>query len=403
MKILQTLLLTLLIVTANLLAETEYFFPHYGDGDGLSMVFTFENPTDMEARVDVDIFDSNGNLQKLDFVGYGLKDSFYADLEPQGSLTMKTRGNSNPLKVGFVRVQSENDNVTGVAIFQYAWGGETSILPVKAKRRFVLPFEKNSSLDIGLAICRKAKNPIDIELYDTSGNLVDYVYYDPSSFHSAAFSAELFGPVSTSNGTILLKSDSPFAPMGLRFGNGVLASLPSDEAKETSQYWAEKMLETSSFWYFYYTISSTSSNTYTMWQVGEEIGSTPEYSAYGNDEWGDPAIARWVSDIGELFMLDPSIVFDYAYTYTFTSDHEIEGCMYMRDKDTGDLGTCWPLTGNKFVYSSISTEQETAPRSKSENRIEEESEMYKKFVPVISSGPVKEAFDRLADQISPGS
>ena len=402
MKFSKIFFLSFLISVTFAQAETFFSFPHYGDGAGLSMSFTFENPTDMEATVHVSIYDSAGNLASLTFVGYGTYSNFNFDLEPQGSLTLKTTGTSNPLKVGDILVESDNDNITGVAIFQYASGGETSILPVEPKKRFVLPFEKNNNMDLGLAISRVWSVPVELELYNEDGDLVDYVYYNPPGYHSAAFSAEIFGTVPISKGSLLLKSTKPFAPMGLRFGNGVLASLPSDEAKEISQYWAEKMLETSTFWFFYYTIgSSTSTNTYNMVQVVDFEEENPEYKAFGDDEWGDPAIAAWFSSLGKLYMLDSSFIFDYAYTFNFTSDDEIEGCMYMRDKDTGDLGTCYPLTGERFIFSPSSAEQDLRIQDKSENRRDKEFEMYEKFVPVTSSGPVKEAFDNLAEQISP--
>jgi hypothetical protein len=396
LKILKLSILFLFFVSAMVQAETLFYFPHYGDGDGLSMVFTFENPTDMEARVYVYNYDSDGNLTPLEYVGYDSYTCFFKDLEPHGSLTLKTTGTSNPLKVGYVMVQSDNDNITGIAIFQYASGGETSVLPVKAKKRFVLPFEKNSSMDMGLAICREAIVPIDIELYNPYGDLVDEVTYNPSTYHSAAFSAEIFGTVSISNGIVLLKSESPFAPMGLRFGNDVLASLPSDEAKESSQYWAEKMCEPSGFWYFDYTISGTYTNIYSMYQAAEFIGYSADYMAIGMDEWGEDVIASWDEGEGQIFFLDQSLSFDYAFIFDFTSDNLLEGCMHLRDIDTGALGTCYAFSGERFVYTPVATEK--APRITVDpaTRKAHENRMLRDFTPVITSGPLKETFDLLA-------
>lgn len=234
MKTSKLFLLILFLTSSILQAESLFYFPHYGDGDGLSMSFTFGNPSNTDARINVNVYDSNGNEAQLNYVGHGPLGNFYTDLEPHGSLTVKTDGSSSPLKVGYVKVQSDNDDVTGVAIFQYAWGGETSILPIKAGKEFVLPFEKNSNMDLGLAICREQLEPIEIRLYNSSGVLADFVSYDPSGYHFAAFSAEIFGNVSVTNGIVVLKSDEPFAPMGLRFGNGVLASLPADSPAETT-------------------------------------------------------------------------------------------------------------------------------------------------------------------------
>jgi len=232
LKLLKLFILIIFLSSSILQAETVFYFPHYGDGDGLSMSFTFENPSETAARVNVEVYDSNGNTAELRYTGYGSYGNFYTDLAPHGSFTMKTDGSSSPLKVGYVKVQSTNDEVTGVAIFQYAWGGETSILPVNAGEKFVLPFEKNNNMDIGLAICREQLDPVQIKLYDSQGNLEEQVSYDPSGYHSAAFSSEIFGNVTVTDGMLVLESEGDFAPMGLRFGNGVLASLPADYPSE---------------------------------------------------------------------------------------------------------------------------------------------------------------------------
>jgi len=388
----------LFLFSAFAQAETIFYFPHYGDGDGLSMVFTFENPSNMNARVNVEVSDTNGNMTQLNYLEYGLLGDYYFDLEPKGSLTLKTLGSSIPLKTGFIRVQSDNDNVTGVAIFQYAWGGETSILPVKAKKRFVLPFEKNSNLDLGLAFCREQRIPVEINLYNTSGGLVDYAFYDSPGYQYAAFSDEIFGLVPISEGTIILESEGFFAPMGLRFGNGVLSSLPSDEAKETSHYWAYKLSEPSGFWFFDYTIGSVTTNTYAMYQIADIESSSFKYVAIGIDEWGDFVMGGWTQSFNEIYFLDTSILFDYAYTFSFVSDDEVEGCMYMRDQDTGNLGTCWPLYGARFIYDPASAEITPSLSLDSTIREKKEGDLIRSFKPEITSGHLKETFDILANQ-----
>ena len=197
------------------------------------MSFTLENPSNTVAHVNVYVRDSDGHKAQLNYIGAGTYDDFWVDLPAKGSITIKTDGSSSPLKVGYIRVQSTNDEVTGVAIFQYASGGETSILPVKAKKEFVLPFEKNNNMDLGLAICREQLEPITIKLYDSAGDLADQVSYDPAGYHSAAFSAEIFDHT-VSDGMVVLESTQPFAPMGLRFGNGILASLPAKGPEEVT-------------------------------------------------------------------------------------------------------------------------------------------------------------------------
>jgi hypothetical protein len=271
---------------------------------------------------------------------------------------------------------------------------------VKPKKRFVLPFEKSSNLDLGLAICRESFAPIEIKLYDQEGNLADQVTYNPPAYHSAAFSFEIFGPVSISAGIVILESEGLFAPMGLRFGNGVLAGLPVDEAKDTSQYWAEKMCEPSGSWFFDYTISTVSTKRYTMYEVAQAFQTDPKYVAYGRDQY-DGEVIIGLTDENQLLLVDPSIVFDYVYSFTFTSDNNVAGCMYMRNQDSGALGTCWPLSGRRIFNALHSSEQFPNKRTDSISRIAEEETMFKGFVPAVPAGSLTRAVDRLMNQASP--
>jgi len=45
------LLLSLFILPIPVLGNTDFYFPHYADGDGCSMLFTFENPSETAARI----------------------------------------------------------------------------------------------------------------------------------------------------------------------------------------------------------------------------------------------------------------------------------------------------------------------------------------------------------------
>ena len=227
------LLIILYISPIPVLGSTDFYFPHYADGDGCSMLFTFENLGETTAQVDIRIYDSAGSPSTLGF-GHKYRSPLLVTLPPQGSLTIKSDGKSNPLKTGYVRVQSEQDEISGVAVFQYAWGGETSVLPVEPSRRFCLPYERSSVMDIGLAMIRPEGVPVQIKLYSEQGHLLAQEFYNPSTIHSGHFSEEIFGPEAPFiNGMLVLESEARFAPLGLRFGDSILAGLPVKPFRET--------------------------------------------------------------------------------------------------------------------------------------------------------------------------
>ena len=202
------------------------YFPHYGDGEGLRMIFVVSNYSDAVATGTLSVYDTSGDLAPLSFEN-GAASVVDLTLPPDSSKVLRTQGTSDPLRTGFVRVDLDQEEVSGVAIFQFASGVEASVLPSQLGTRFALFVERSSGLDTGIAIYRETPNPINLKLYDTDGNLVDERTFDFPGSQAARFVTQLFPDLaSVLQGSLLVESDGPFALLGLRFGGTILSTIP---------------------------------------------------------------------------------------------------------------------------------------------------------------------------------
>ena len=169
--LLRCILVVLIAAHAYVHART-FYFPHYGDGDGLRMTFVVSNYSDATATGTLRVYNMAGELASLPFED-GTVSTVALALAPDSSTVLRTRGISDPLRTGFVRVDLNQEEVSGVAIFKFASGLEASVLPSQTGKRFALFVERSSSLDTGIAVYRETTSPIHLKLYDSSGTLVD--------------------------------------------------------------------------------------------------------------------------------------------------------------------------------------------------------------------------------------
>lgn len=203
-----------------------FYFPHYGDGSGLSMVFSNSNLAEATATGSMSVFDPAGLPQELPFA-VGAESVVDLSLEPNATAVLRTDGNSAPPKSGYVRVDLDQGDVTGTAIFQFSDGREASVLPASTGRNFSIFVERSPTLDTGIAIFRTSVDPVQLTLYDLDGEQVASREYAFEGLQQAVFLSQLFAVPENFQGLLVLQSESEFAPFGLRFGQGVLSTLPS--------------------------------------------------------------------------------------------------------------------------------------------------------------------------------
>jgi hypothetical protein len=204
-----------------------FFFPHYADGDGFSMKLVISNHSESRARGWLSVFGSDGRIRPLPF-DVGETGRVELDLAPHATIALSTNGTSAPIRTGYIEVNADQDAISGLAIFKHANGTEAGIFPAAAGTEFSLYVERTPFMDTGLAVCSLKPTTILLRLFDLNGQLIDTASYDPGGvFQQARFVSQLLRLPPLFQGTLSLKSDGPFVPLGLRFGENVLASLPA--------------------------------------------------------------------------------------------------------------------------------------------------------------------------------
>ncbi len=207
--------------------QKTFYFPHFGDGGGLSTLFVITNPSATAATGTITFYDPAGSLQSVPLIS-GSISSLPLSLAPHSSARFETRGTSNPVKSGYVQVQVSSGDVGGVAIFKFQNGMEASVLPVTAVRSFWVYVERSAGIDTGIAMCRSGSNPVNLTLFNSGGSQVASGTIPVAGKQGARFLGEIFASLpQTFTGHLLLESTADFSAIGLRFGGSVLSTLPS--------------------------------------------------------------------------------------------------------------------------------------------------------------------------------
>lgn len=248
--------LAVLFAAQTYVQAKTFHFPHYGDGDGLRMTFVVSNYSDATATGSLSVYDPYGKRSRLPFENETVSDVALT-LAPNSSVILRTQGTSAPLKTGFVRVYLDQEEVSGVAIFKFTSGLEASVLPSQTGKRFGLFVERSSGLDTGIAVYRETDQPINLKLYDREGTLVDerpfeFTGSQGPQVQGARFLSELFPDLAAVfQGSLIVVSDGPFALLGLRFGGGILSTIPvtpltEDDVDSFAKRWSH--LEPQPWW-----------------------------------------------------------------------------------------------------------------------------------------------------------
>lgn len=201
-------------------------FPHLGDGRGLSMRFLISNPTERSAAGRLRIHDSNGDPVELTFSDRQTSEIDLV-LPPFSTEVLTTAGISDPVQSGYAVLESGDSQLTGVATFEFLTGSQASVAGGPANRNFALFVERSDTLDTGIAARRFSDRTIALSLYDLQGQLVGAQDWNPNGVHGARFISELFDLPAHFRGSLTMESEGDFAAVGLRFGKGLLSTIPA--------------------------------------------------------------------------------------------------------------------------------------------------------------------------------
>lgn len=99
-------------------------------------------------------------------------------------------------------------------------------------------------------------------------------------------------------------------------------------------------------WSFTYTIISTFTDRYTFTSV--QAGSNGEWLALGTGQFGDPAAGMYVPSANQWAVLDPGIIIDQFYTFTFSDLNHVSGCYYqINPPGSTNLSRCYSMFGSR--------------------------------------------------------
>ncbi len=217
--------------------ETILYFPDYVDGGGWSVQLVLSNvDPEAAAEVQVDAYDPDGQ-PVLD-----LFDSDWTlEIPALGSRVLKSAG-SGAIRRGWIQVQTGSAAVSGLLTYRDAQSGiEVGVKPVELGSQFALFVEESPSVGAGVAVFKPDAPPrLELRIRGEEGNdPLEGGFVPWGDFHQAArtlpewFAAEGVdtGFLGDFRGLLFLETEdeSPFAPLGLRFGKGTssLSAVPA--------------------------------------------------------------------------------------------------------------------------------------------------------------------------------
>ncbi len=229
--------------------EAALYFPDYVDGGGWSVQLALSNvDPDAAAEVRVEVYDPEGQP---------VLDLFDSDLTLEipalGSRVMRSAG-SGAIRRGWIQVGADAPTISGLLTYRHAESGvEVGVQSVELGNEFALFVEESTTVGAGIAIFKPdASSGLELRIRDEEGNdPLEGGFVPWSDFHQSAltlpewFSVEgvATGFLDDFRGLLFLETgdESPFAPLGLRFGKGTssLSAVPavrtrSQEPKESA-------------------------------------------------------------------------------------------------------------------------------------------------------------------------
>lgn len=345
-----------------------FFFPHYADGAGISMQISITNSSSTSALATLHVFDDQGEPQSLPGIGSSLE----MTLASHETIVLTSLGSSDPVRTGYMIVEGDSREVSGLAIFRLADGSEASVLPSILGDRFALFAERRMGLDSGIALFRQdPSRAVTARLFNEVGVLLfERLFPFNDEVQAARSLGEIFPSLGSDfRGSLELVcrdgEDCQFAPLGLRFGSVLSTVAVSDLTERETVPPGEppiseglaairRLVEPSGRWFLEFMIgNSTFDDEYAFFQAFELPNPTPNqlpFQALAVDVLFDPVIATYLVDEGQYLLLDPSFLFDNVYIFTFEDEDTVRGCYHMLDSDTNNLGPCRTMEGRRFDF-----------------------------------------------------
>ena len=206
--------------------ETTLYFPDYVDGGGWSVQLVLSNvDPEAAAEVQVDVYDPDGQ-PVLDLFDSDLT----LEIPSQGSRVLRSAGGET-IRRGWIEVRTGSAAVSGLLTYRDTQSGiEVGVKPVELGSRFALFVEETPSVGAGVAVYKTdAAARVELRIRNEEG-------HDPleggvvrwGDFRQAARTLpEWFAGEGVDTeflrdfrGLLFLETEdeSPFAPLGLRFG-----------------------------------------------------------------------------------------------------------------------------------------------------------------------------------------
>lgn len=133
-------------------------------------------------------------------------------------------------------------------------------------------------------------------------------------------------------------------------------------------------------WTYAYTIITTFTDSYSFATISGP-NSDGVYYADGTDEFGGPVVGGYYPDSHSWGVLDPSIIIDKFYTFTFDDNNHVHGCYYqISPPGSTNLGSCYSMTGARFPAKAL---QLSSP----EDRAAREAQMLEEAKSAVKGAP----------------
>ena len=208
---------------------TILYFPDYVDGGGWSVQLDLGNvDPDAAAEVRVEVFDPD-ERPVLDLFDSDIT----LEIPSLGRRILQSAG-SGAVRRGWVQVETESATVSGLLTLRHAESQiEVGVEPVRLGTAFALFVEESTRVGAGVAVFKpEAASRLELRLRDEEGNdPLNGGFVHWGDFHQAAgtlpewFAVEGVdtGFLENFRGLLFLRSadDTPFAPLGLRFGKRI--------------------------------------------------------------------------------------------------------------------------------------------------------------------------------------
>ena len=224
-------------------------FPDYVDGGGWSVQLVISNvDPEAAAEVRVDVYDPDRQP---------VLDLFDSDLTLKipglGSRVLRS-GGSGAIRRGWIQAETDSASVSGLLTYRHAQSGvEVGVNPVELGPQFALFVEETPTVGAGVAVFKPdASSRLELRIRDEEGDDPLEGGFAPweDFYQTARTLPEWFavegadtGFLADFRGLLFLETEdeSPFAPLGLRFGKGTssLSAVPAirtqgEELRETN-------------------------------------------------------------------------------------------------------------------------------------------------------------------------